>query len=535
MLVHAAKRMKIGRTMLRLWTFILLLVLLPAGAGAGDVPPAEPAAADAPPAPAENLVPDYLRQMVRAAWRRHFFPDAKPAPFRTVADAARLIQGRVAAEDVREAALRLLEGRAEALDPEAMRLLAGLIEQERVVGYTREDAYDFYHAAAAAGDAEATMHVAWMHEQGIAGAVDLAAAEQWYRQAAELGAADALAELAFLLECGQYGAERQAEAMVTHDAAITAGSRQAAIYKGVSLLYGWSGRLDEREAYRLLESAARTGHGGAHAMLAQLIAEDRFPWIARHVAFLHMLVAADLADIDALHVRGMARLRMGQQGEYEKGWRDMLQSGDAGNTFSLLHLAREIEQHEPWRQVDKLLLIEQAAEMGNATASRMLLEHALQGGRPEQLAKATDCYRQTHRTHASLIDLLIADGWTLADAFAKVSVLAQEEAYVELSMRHTEAFQMQGEDMVPPHTLSIVQPVYPDGLRLLEVGGTVTVKFVVFADGTTGRFAIEASPHPDLSAATIEALRQWRFAPGSKDGDPVAIWVRIEFPYIVAR
>jgi protein TonB len=33
--------------------------------------------------------------------------------------------------------------------------------------------------------------------------------------------------------------------------------------------------------------------------------------------------------------------------------------------------------------------------------------------------------------------------------------------------------------------------------------------------------------HPDLDESAMEAVRRWRFDPARRDGEPVAVWVRI--------
>ena len=78
-----------------------------------------------------------------------------------------------------------------------------------------------------------------------------------------------------------------------------------------------------------------------------------------------------------------------------------------------------------------------------------------------------------------------------------------------------------------PRPLRRVEPIYPARMLELGVEGRVTVEFIVERDGTVGDVRIVQGAHPDLEEATIGAVRQWTFVPGTKDGAPVAVVVRV--------
>lgn len=76
-----------------------------------------------------------------------------------------------------------------------------------------------------------------------------------------------------------------------------------------------------------------------------------------------------------------------------------------------------------------------------------------------------------------------------------------------------------------------VQPVYPAAAKAAHVQGTVMLQAAILKDGTLGEITVASSPSPDLSEASIEAVRQWRYRPILLNGQPVEVltYVKINF------
>ncbi len=96
--------------------------------------------------------------------------------------------------------------------------------------------------------------------------------------------------------------------------------------------------------------------------------------------------------------------------------------------------------------------------------------------------------------------------------------------------------QLNAEDMVfelsevdqPPRPLVKVPPFYPLSARAKGIEGKVELVFVVQADGAVSDVEVtDAFPGTIFVEAALRALRQWRFKPGTKDGQPVATRVRL--------
>jgi protein TonB len=66
-----------------------------------------------------------------------------------------------------------------------------------------------------------------------------------------------------------------------------------------------------------------------------------------------------------------------------------------------------------------------------------------------------------------------------------------------------------------------VRPVYPSEAFVKKVEGTVVIEILIDERGRVVRTRIVSSVAL-LDAAAVEAVRQWVFVPGLKQGHPVA-------------
>jgi TonB family protein len=74
----------------------------------------------------------------------------------------------------------------------------------------------------------------------------------------------------------------------------------------------------------------------------------------------------------------------------------------------------------------------------------------------------------------------------------------------------------------PPKLIKQVAPEYPEALRSAEITGKVVVQFGVDAAGAVVNVAVFTSDHAELNDPAVNAVKQWRFQPAMKDGQPVA-------------
>jgi TonB family protein len=85
-----------------------------------------------------------------------------------------------------------------------------------------------------------------------------------------------------------------------------------------------------------------------------------------------------------------------------------------------------------------------------------------------------------------------------------------------------------GGDVSAPKVLSKVDPQYTDEAQAAKISGTVLLKLVIGADGVARDIAVVKSLSPDLDAKAVEAVQNWRFEPGKRNGEPVAVTANIE-------
>ena len=84
-----------------------------------------------------------------------------------------------------------------------------------------------------------------------------------------------------------------------------------------------------------------------------------------------------------------------------------------------------------------------------------------------------------------------------------------------------------------PRLLRKVDPEYTDQAMHAKVQGRVALEAVVLADGSVGDVKVIRSLDPTfgLDRNAIKAVRQWRFAPGTRQGRPIPVIVSVELTF----
>ena len=84
-----------------------------------------------------------------------------------------------------------------------------------------------------------------------------------------------------------------------------------------------------------------------------------------------------------------------------------------------------------------------------------------------------------------------------------------------------------GSGVEPPRLLREVKANYTDEARRGNIEGEVELEIVVRRDGTVGDVKIIRGLRGGLNDRAVEAVRQWRFAPGRMKGVPVDVVVEV--------
>ena len=77
-------------------------------------------------------------------------------------------------------------------------------------------------------------------------------------------------------------------------------------------------------------------------------------------------------------------------------------------------------------------------------------------------------------------------------------------------------------------------PRYPSKAKRIGLEGFVLAEFIVDRNGDVESVEIKDSSDSAFEAPTIEAIRNWKFTPGEKDGRTVRTRVRVRIPYTLA-
>ena len=78
-----------------------------------------------------------------------------------------------------------------------------------------------------------------------------------------------------------------------------------------------------------------------------------------------------------------------------------------------------------------------------------------------------------------------------------------------------------------PTVISSVSPTYPRELLRGRVEGSVVLLFVVDESGRVEDPRIENSTHPAFEQPALDAVRRWKFRPGSKEGTSVKTFMKL--------
>ena len=90
-----------------------------------------------------------------------------------------------------------------------------------------------------------------------------------------------------------------------------------------------------------------------------------------------------------------------------------------------------------------------------------------------------------------------------------------------------------GSGIINPRVLREIKPQYTADAMRAKVQGTVLLECVVLPDGSVGRVDVVKSLDSTfgLDQEAVKAARQWRFQPGTRFGEPVAVLVTIELTF----
>lgn len=85
-----------------------------------------------------------------------------------------------------------------------------------------------------------------------------------------------------------------------------------------------------------------------------------------------------------------------------------------------------------------------------------------------------------------------------------------------------------GGDVKPPKLVHYVEPAFSPSSKEAFVEGTVRISTVVTREGVATSLRVTSGLNAEEDRTAIEAVKQWKFQPGTKAGQPVNVRVNVE-------
>jgi len=118
------------------------------------------------------------------------------------------------------------------------------------------------------------------------------------------------------------------------------------------------------------------------------------------------------------------------------------------------------------------------------------------------------------------IPVVVRAGWTHDEKRANEGDKESEEQVYEL-----------GDGVTPPRLIRHVDPDYSSSSHSIRLEGSVIIGAVISSTGTPKKLHVVKSLDKDVDQAAVEAVKQWLFSPGKKNGKPVAVNLEIEIRF----
>jgi len=114
-------------------------------------------------------------------------------------------------------------------------------------------------------------------------------------------------------------------------------------------------------------------------------------------------------------------------------------------------------------------------------------------------------------------------------AFAQpLLLLCQEESAKPAPEK---VYRVIGGSVKAPRAIYAPDPEYTEKARKERQQGTVLIRMVVGSDGLPCDVEVYRSLSADLDESAVNTVKKWKFAPGTKDGEPVAVQIIVEISF----
>src|ERR1700734_1664997 len=88
-----------------------------------------------------------------------------------------------------------------------------------------------------------------------------------------------------------------------------------------------------------------------------------------------------------------------------------------------------------------------------------------------------------------------------------------------------------GNGVIAPRAVYIPTPEYSESARKKKINGNVTIAMIVTAEGKVRDLKVVKSLDKGLDKQALAAVSTWRFEPATRDGKPVAVYLRTDVTF----
>lgn len=111
--------------------------------------------------------------------------------------------------------------------------------------------------------------------------------------------------------------------------------------------------------------------------------------------------------------------------------------------------------------------------------------------------------------------------------------LREDDFNARMASQGTEYYCGSGECDTAPRLIRGRVPEFPAVAALERRGGFASVAFVIAKDGSIQDIEVLRASEPVFGEVSRRAVKQWRFEPATKDGEPVDLRVIQQFPFSI--
>jgi TonB family protein len=180
------------------------------------------------------------------------------------------------------------------------------------------------------------------------------------------------------------------------------------------------------------------------------------------------------------------------------------------------------------KQVDELISIQNNDDKHSKDLAKELrklkveIEIQLPSGEPDQ----KEIYSAIH-------NVFLTDSESLADFVPSYwrSYFFKSDGRRDDAMKSSAPLYKVGSGVSAPRAIHQPDPSYAEEARKAKFQGTLVLWLVVSSEGTPKNIRVLKPLGLGLDEKAVESVSQWRFDPGTKDGEPVATMVNVEVTF----